>query len=75
MEARMTGILIVESEALIAWSIGEQLTDWGYHVVGLTTKITTADQLAQRHPPDLILLSIDEYSIDDQVVRFVIFKC
>jgi len=57
----MKSVLIVENESVIAMDLADQIKACGYHLIGLARCHEQAEELAQRHAPDLAIidLSID----------------
>jgi response regulator NasT len=57
----MKTVLIVEDESVIAMDLADQLRAFGYQVLGLARSHLRAEELAERHTPDLAIidLSID----------------
>lgn len=51
-------ILIVEDEALIAFSLRLELVGSGFNVVGLAASGEQALEMVERHEPDLILMDV-----------------
>lgn len=52
-------VLIVEDEPLIAMNLEDMLTDLGYHVVAIATKISEALSLAENMEFDVGILDIN----------------
>lgn len=60
-------ILVVEDETITAADIEEQLTDFGYHVVGTARTCREAIRLVEQERPDLVLLDIQLAGKEDGI--------
>jgi len=63
-QTRVARVLVVDDEALIRWSLGEQLAKAGYEVTEAADGAAALDVL-RRHPPiDLVVLDLKLPDID-----------
>jgi CheY-like chemotaxis protein len=51
-------IMVVDDESLIAMALNDQLEYIGHHVIATASSGAEAVELAQQHPPDLILMDV-----------------
>ena len=60
-------VLIVEDEQILAMDVRAQLSELGYHVVGIASTGKEALRLAQEHGPDLVLMDIQLHGSMDGI--------
>lgn len=63
----MSGVLIVEDEAIVAMDVSQYVKSLGYEVVGMAVEGSKALELAKTLRPDVILMDINIKGKDDGI--------